>query len=208
MESFTQISGAAAPLLLANVDTDVIIRIERLTNESRADLGRFAFEALRYRGDGSEDPTFVLNAPQYRSAPILITGANFGCGSSREGAVWALRSMGFRCIIGTSFGDIFHNNCFENGVLAITLDAAIVQNLMLRAQQGATFTVDLTTEQISQAGSEAIPFRVDALRRQCLLAGLDAVALTLRDEDRITAWQNEDRMRRPWAWSVASTASE
>jgi 3-isopropylmalate/(R)-2-methylmalate dehydratase small subunit len=206
MEPFIRISGAAAPLALPNVDTDVIIRIERLTSEKRSELGRFAFEALRYRVDGAEDPDFVLNARKFRGASILIAGPNFGCGSSREGAVWALMSMGFRCIIGTSFGDIFHSNCFENGMLAISLDASTVQSLMERAHEEATFTVDLSTEELSD-GQSAIPFHIDPLRRQCLLAGLDAVGLTLRDDDKIARWQAEDRIRRPWAWSAHSAAA-
>src|SRR5579863_8871350 len=145
MEKFTRLTAVAAPLLKRNIDTDVIIRIEKLISLDRAELGPHAFAPLRYRADGSENPDFVLNRPPYRGAQILIAGENFGCGSSREGAVWALWGMGLRCVIAPSFGDIFFNNCFQNGLLPITLDAAMVERLaeLVEASQGQPLTVDL-----------------------------------------------------------------
>jgi 3-isopropylmalate/(R)-2-methylmalate dehydratase small subunit len=208
MEPFTTVSGPAAPLLLANVDTDVIIRIEPLTRQPREKLGPFAFQVLRYRPDGSDDPEFVLNQPEFRGAPILLAGANFGCGSSREGAVWALQGMGIRCVIAPSFGDIFFSNCFQNGVLPIMLDEHTIEELAIAARTGAAMRVDLVQRQLSIADSDAIPFQIDDLRRESLLQGLDSIGLTLRDEALIAKWQEADRERRPWVWnSVSEQAS-
>jgi 3-isopropylmalate/(R)-2-methylmalate dehydratase small subunit len=159
MEPFTTVSGPAAPLLLANVDTDVIIRIEPLTQQPREALGRFAFEVLRYRPDGSEDPEFVLNQPAFRGAPILLAGTNFGCGSSREGAVWALPGIGIRCVIAPSFGDIFFSNYFQNGVLPIVLDEHMIEELATSARTGAVMRVDLVHRQLSIATPMRLHFR-------------------------------------------------
>ena len=206
MEPFTTVSGPAAPLMLANVDTDVIIRVEPMTRHPREALGRFAFEALRYRPDGSEDPAFVLNQPPYRGAPILLAGANFGCGSSREPAVWALMGMGIRCVIAPSFGDIFFGNCFQNGMLPIVLDEHTLEELATTARTGAAMIVDLVQRQLSIGDSAPLPFQVDGLRRESLLAGLDAIGLTLKDAPAIAAWQAADRARRPWIWSYPACA--
>jgi 3-isopropylmalate/(R)-2-methylmalate dehydratase small subunit len=178
----------------------VIIRIERLTGYPRDALGPFALEALRYRADGSEDPDFVLNEPIFRGAPILLAGANFGCGSSREAAVWALMAMGFCCVIAPSFGDIFYSNCFQNGMLPIMLDDHGVADLAAAAQTGTSMTVDLVTRELSIGDSPPLSFQIDELRRQSLLEGLDAIDLTLKDAAVIAAWQDTDRKRRPWAW--------
>lgn len=207
MKSFTTVSGPAAPLLLANVDTDVIIRIEPLTRHPREELGRFAFEALRYLPDGSDNPEFVLNQPAFRGAPILLAGANFGCGSSREPAVWALMGMGMRCVIAPSFGDIFYGNCFQNGVLPIVLDERAIEELAATAGTGAAMTVDLVQRQLWIGDSAPLPFQIDDLRRESLLAGLDVIGLTLQDSALISRWQQADRARRPWIWDPVSTAS-
>ncbi|WP_218510882.1 3-isopropylmalate dehydratase small subunit [Variovorax sp. dw_308] len=203
MQAFTTHTGAAASLPRANLDTDVIIRIERLTALTRDQLGRYALEALRYRDDGSEDPAFVFNQPAFRGAPILLAGDNFGCGSSREGAVWALRGMGVRCVIAPSFGDIFFNNCLQNGVLPIRLPAADVQRLALACADGAPLTVDLEQCTLLTADGKVTPFAIDPLRREGLLQGLDDIGLTLKDDALIRTWQQADRARRPWAWPVA-----
>jgi 3-isopropylmalate/(R)-2-methylmalate dehydratase small subunit len=201
MQAFTTLTGRAAPLLMANVDTDVIIRIERLAGVPRAELGRYAFEALRYRADGSDDPEFVLNAPEFRGAPILLAGANFGCGSSREAAVWTLMGIGIRCVIAPSFGDIFYGNCVQNGVLPIALDAAAIKQLTDATSAGRSMTVDLVQQQVTADGNAALPFAIDTLRRDRLLSGLDAIDLALRDRPVIQAWQEADRARRPWVWN-------
>ena len=198
MEPFTAVTGAAAPLMLANVDTDLIIRIERLTE--RADLGRYALEALRYLPDGSPNPDCVLNEPRFRGAPILLAGRNFGCGSSREGAVTALRAMGVRCVIAPSFGDIFHGNCFKNGLLPVELPEAEISRLAAVARD-ADITVDLARNVVTVPG-EAIPFKVDALQREGLLGGLDEIGMTLTWRDDIEAWQRRDRALRPWIWEI------
>ena len=199
MQAFTHLRGAAAPLPIANLNTDVIIRIERLTALERDALGSYAFEALRYRADGSEDPAFVLNQPDFRNAPILIGGENFGCGSSREAAVWALMARGIRCVIAPSYGDIFYNNCFQNGLLPIRLDRSLVQSLGSLALQGTPLEVDLARQQIL-AGTEVISFDLDPTRKEAMLRGLDSIGLTLLSRPRITAWQEADRRTRPWAW--------
>jgi 3-isopropylmalate/(R)-2-methylmalate dehydratase small subunit len=202
METFTKVTGAAASLLLANIDTDVIIRIERLTSVPREQLGPYAFEALRYRKDGSEDPDFILHKSAFRAAPILIAGSNFGCGSSREGAVWALMAAGLRCVIAESFGDIFYNNCFQNGMLPVVLPPATVMNLAAMTAGGAPLTVDLVNRVISGPGGAEIGFEIDAGRRQALVEGLDDISQTLRRRAGIVAWQASDRMSRSWIWNA------
>jgi 3-isopropylmalate/(R)-2-methylmalate dehydratase small subunit len=200
MATFTVLTGRAAPLLLANVDTDVIIRIERMTGVARSELGQFAFEALRYRPDGSEDPTFVLNQAAFRGATILLGGPNFGCGSSREAAVWALMGLGIRCVIAPSYGDIFFGNCVQNGVLPVVLDEAKVTALAAAARAGSDLKVDLVDQHVTVEGGIWMPFSVDPLRRKQLVTGLDAIDLALKDRPSILAWQEADRMRRPWVW--------
>lgn len=201
MQPFTRITGPAAPLLRSNIDTDVIIRIERLTSVPREQLGRYAFEALRYSKDGSEDPDFILNRTNFRNAPILIAAENFGCGSSREGAVWALMAAGLRCIIAESFGDIFYNNCFQNGMLPVTLPATIVKRLARQTADGAPLTVDLIERVILPPQGEAIALDIDAQRREALIEGLDEISRTLKGLPEIEEWQSRDQIDRPWIWN-------
>src|SRR4051812_40498551 len=203
MEPFTKVVGPAAPFLEPNINTDVIIRIEPLANAKRADLGRYAFEVLRFQPDGSENPGFVLNQPAFRNAPILIAGRNFGCGSSREGAVWALMGLGLRVVIAESFGDIFFNNCFQNGMLPIVLPKAQVDSLAEAARGGARVTIDLVSQQVTSPTGEAFGFDIDAQRRQALLEGLDEIGRTFKLGGEIEAWQARDRLERPWVWELA-----
>lgn len=204
MQPFTVVTGAAIPLMRANVDTDVIIRIERLTEQPPEALGQFALEALRFRADGSEDTDCVLNQPAFRRAPILLAGSNFGCGSSREGAVVALMGMGVRCVIAPSYGDIFYNNCFQNGLLPVTLPLASIEALAAQCANGADVRVDLERCEVTAPGGATVAFDMDPMRRQAMLHGLDDIGLTLRDEAIIRAWQRDDRVRRPWAWTTAT----
>jgi 3-isopropylmalate/(R)-2-methylmalate dehydratase small subunit len=197
---FTKLTGPAPWLRQPNVDTDVIIRIERLTALGRNELGPYCLESLRYREDGSEDPDFVLNRPAFRGAPFLLAGENFGCGSSREGAVWALQAMGVRCVVAPSFGDIFFSNCFQNGILAIRLPAARVEALAAACAGGAPLSADLERQMLQGPTGEAIAFAVDPLRREALLHGLDDIGLTLKDDALVRAWQEQDRIARPWVW--------
>jgi 3-isopropylmalate/(R)-2-methylmalate dehydratase small subunit len=203
MQAFTTLQGPAAALLQPNIDTDVIIRIERLASLERDALGAYALEALRYRADGSEDPDFVLNRAPFRDAPILITGPNFGCGSSREGAVWALLARGIRCVIGESFGDIFFANCFQNGVLALRQPSETVARIAMLAAGGAPLTVDLVSQRLVLSTGEKISFEVDPMRRDALLEGLDDIGQTLKRGEAIAAWQQHDRQTRPWVWTTA-----
>jgi 3-isopropylmalate/(R)-2-methylmalate dehydratase small subunit len=202
---FTQLTAIAAPIMRENIDTDVIIRIERLVgNDIRGKLGKWAFGSLRYLPDGSENPDFILNREPYRRAEILITGPNFGCGSSREGAVWALQEWGVRAILGSSFGDIFFANCFQNGILPVVVDKAIVDSLAdeIAASQGAgTISIDLEGQVITAPSGKQFPFDVDPRRRTGLLEGIDEIALTLRRDADIRAYQAVDRRRRPWIYS-------
>ena len=207
MEPFTVISGRAAPLMQNNIDTDVIIRIERLTASEQPQLGRYALEALRYLADGSDNPDFPFNQAKYRGAPILIAGRNFGCGSSREGAVTALMAMGLRCVIAESFGDIFYGNCFQNGMLPIRLAGSIVQDLVAEALvSDKPFTIDLQRPAIVTPAGKSIPFGVDTLQRESLLTGLDEIGLTLKHAEDIAAWQSADRAARPWVWQLNGLA--
>jgi len=199
MQPFTSVTGAAVPHLQANIDTDVIIRIERLTGG--ADLGRYAFEALRTLPDGSPNPDSVFNEPRFARAPILLAGRNFGCGSSREGAVTALMGMGFRAVIALSFGDIFFANCFRNGLLPVVLPDATLETLAAEARMG-DFTVDLRSQTILTPSRNSVSFDVDALQRQGLLEGLDEIGLTLKCAGDIERWQSADRVARPWVWQT------
>ena len=199
---FTNLNAVAAPIMRSNIDTDVIIRIERLVGTSiRGTLGKWAFGSLRYLPDGSENPEFILNREPYRKAEILITGPNFGCGSSREGAVWSLQEMGIRAVIGSSFGDIFFANCFQNGILPIVVDKAIVDGLAAEVEhsQGAgRISIDLQEQTISSPSGKRHRFEIDPRRRHGLLQGLDEVALTLQRDAEIRAFQASDRIERPW----------
>ena len=207
MQPFTTVTGPAAPLLWANVDTDMIIPVQRLVGASRTALGPHGFERFRYRADGSDNPDFPLNRAPFRGAPILLAGENFGCGSSREGAVWALMGMGISCVIAPSFGDIFHNNCFQNGLLPVRLPEDVIRRIAeaTEASPGnARTTVDLDRQVVVTPWGEAVPFAIDARKKTALREGLDEIALTKRRQAEITAWQGRDRAARPWAWdSVA-----
>lgn len=199
---FTALTGIAAPVMRSNIDTDVIIRIDRIVGNSvRGSLGKWAFGALRYLPDGSENPEFVLNREPYRQAEILVTGPNFGCGSSREAAVWSLQEMGIRAIIGSGFGDIFFTNCFQNGILPIVVDKEIVDGLAAEVEhtQGAgRISVDLEAQTITSPSGKRFHFEIDPRRRAGLLEGLDEVALTLQRDQEIRAFQAADRTARPW----------
>ncbi len=199
---FDKLTAIAAPIMRSNIDTDVIIRIERLVGNSiRGTLGKWAFGALRYLPDGSENPEFILNREPYRQAEILVTGPNFGCGSSREGAVWSLLEMGIRAIIGSGFGDIFFANCFQNGILPIVVDKEIVDGLAAEIEltQGAgRISIDLEEQTITSPAGKLHRFEIDPRRREGLLRGLDEVTLTLQRDTEIRAFQTADRIARPW----------
>jgi 3-isopropylmalate/(R)-2-methylmalate dehydratase small subunit len=201
-QAFNKLTAIAAPIMRTNVDTDVIISINRMIGNSvRGSLGKWAFGSLRYLPDGSDNPAFILNREPYRAAEILVTGPNFGCGSSREAAVWALQEMGVRAIIGSGFGDIFFANCFQNGILPIIVDKATVDSLAAEIEltQGAgRVGIDLEQQTIISPTGKQIRFEIDPRRRDGLLQGLDEVALTLQRDGEIRAFQASDRAARPW----------
>ncbi len=200
MDKFTTLTGIAAPLPQVNVDTDMIIPKQYLKTIHRTGLGRGLFDEMRFDRDGTEIPTFVLNQPAYRDAEILVTGENFGCGSSREHAPWALLDFGIRCVIAPSFADIFYNNCFKNGILPIALPQEDVDALMAEAAKGANarMTVDLEAQTITTADGTAIGFEVDPFRKRCLLEGLDDIGLTLEKADAIGAFETRSAAQHPW----------
>jgi 3-isopropylmalate/(R)-2-methylmalate dehydratase small subunit len=200
MQKFTQLSGVAAPLPMMNVDTDMIIPKQFLKTIKRTGLGKNLFDEMRYTTEGKEIPDFVLNKPQYRKAQILVTGANFGCGSSREHAPWALLDFGIRCVIAPSFADIFYNNCFKNGILPIVLPQAEVDKLMDDANRGANavISVDLEKQEIRGPDGGCITFEIDAFRKHCLLNGLDDIGLTLEKASAIDAFEAQASQARPW----------
>lgn len=202
MQPLSTISGPAAPLMEANVNTDVIIRIERLSGHGKEDLAAYAFEAWRFDENEEERAGFVLNRDPWRGAPILLAGPNFGCGSSREGAVWALNCIGIRVIIASSFGGIFRNNCYQNGTLPIVLPADIVSDFAAIAhmQPDAPFTVDLERSVVVPPNGRPVVFEIDGLRKLGLMKGLDDLGLTEDHRPRIAAFQDADRQRRPWIW--------
>jgi len=206
VDKFATLNSVAAPILRENIDTDVIIPISRLVGNSvRGTLGQWCFTPLRYKPDGSENPEFVLNREPYRGAQILLTGVNFGCGSSREGAVWALHEMGIRCVIGSSFGDIFFNNCFQNGLLPVVLDRPTVESLAreVEASQGAgRISVDLAQMTVTAPSGKRYTFAVEPARREALLEGLDEIAMTLKRAPEIAAFQAQDREQRPWVHAI------
>ena len=206
MDKFTIVRAIAAPLLRENIDTDIVIRIERLVGASkRSELGRHVFESWRYRPDGSEEPDFILNREPYRRAEILLALRNFGCGSSREAAVWSLQQKGFRAVLAPSFGDIFFNNCFQNGVLPVVLAQPTVEAIARQVEadpERNEVTVDLTRCVVVAPDGGETPFAIDDLRRQGLLEGLDDIALTLRRDADIARFQADDRAKRPWVYAV------
>jgi 3-isopropylmalate/(R)-2-methylmalate dehydratase small subunit len=201
MDKYTTLTGVAAPLPMINVDTDAIIPKQFLKTIQRTGLGKSLFFELRYDDNGKENPDFVLNKPAYRKAQILVTGENFGCGSSREHAPWALQDFGIRCVVASSFADIFYNNCFQNGILPIKLPQADVDKLMDDANRGsnATVTVDLEKQEIRGPDGGCITFEIDPFRKRCLLEGLDNIGLTLESEAAISGYEEKARAARPWA---------
>jgi len=200
MNKFTKLTGVAAPLPMRNVDTDMIIPKQFLKTIKRTGLGKSLFFELRYDDAGKETSEFVLNQPAYRDAKILVTGENFGCGSSREHAPWALLDFGFRCVIAPSFADIFHNNCFQNGILPIMLPQADVDKLMDDASRGAnaTITVDLESQEIRGPDGGAIKFDIDPFRKHCLLNGLDNIGLTMEKHEHIQTFEEKAAVAKPW----------
>lgn len=198
MKTFETLTAKAAYLGIANIDTDMIIPKQYLRTIKRTGLGIHAFDDMRYLADGSENPDFALNQNEYKGAEILITGENFGCGSSREHAPWALADMGFRCIIAPSFADIFYNNSFKNGILLITLDADRVAELAKAAKDGKRITVDLQDQLITADGHEPIRFDIDPFRKHCLLNGLDDIGLTMAHKKDIEEYEAEIALQRPW----------
>jgi 3-isopropylmalate/(R)-2-methylmalate dehydratase small subunit len=200
MEKFTVLEGVAAPLKVVNVDTDKIIPKQYLKTIKRTGLGKGLFAELRYKDDGSENPSFVLNQPAYRKSKILVAGDNFGCGSSREHAPWALLDFGIRCVISTSFADIFYNNCFKNGILPITVSAEDLAKLFDDADRGAnaTLTVDLAKQEIRGPDGGTIKFDVDPFRKHCLLNGLDDIGLTMEKKSKIETFEKKAADKRPW----------
>ncbi len=207
MDSFTSITATAVPFLRKNVDTDVIIPIQRLVGSGRTGLGPYAFERMRYLADGSDNPDFPLNRAEYKGSKLLLADENFGCGSSREGAVWALMGMGVRCVIAPSFGDIFFANCFQNGLLPVRLPIEVIRQIAEETEASpgnARTTVDLEQRVVITPTGAKIPFEVDTRKRDAMLHGLDDIALTKRHAEAIAAWRAGDRAARPWAWdSVA-----
>jgi 3-isopropylmalate/(R)-2-methylmalate dehydratase small subunit len=200
MDKFTTLTGVAAPLPMVNVDTDMIIPKQYLKTIKRTGLSKGLFYELRTDRDGNEDPDFVLNQPAYKKAKILVAGDNFGCGSSREHAPWALLDFGIRCIIAPSFADIFYNNCFKNGILPIRLPQEQVDQLTEDAEKGAnaTLTVDLEKQEITRPNGETIKFEIEEFRKYCLLNGLDDIGLTLQKKDAIEDYESRQQQERPW----------
>ena len=199
MDKFDKLTGVAAPLPMVNVDTDKIIPKQFLKTLTRTGLGKHLFEEMRYTRDGTELPDFVLNQKAYRQAKILVAGANFGCGSSREHAPWALLDFGIRCVISTSFADIFYNNCFKNGILPIVVSEDDLAKLMDDAERGAnaTITIDLDKQEISGPDGGRVKFEVDAWRKHCLMNGLDDIGLTLEKSAKIATYESA-RAGQPW----------
>ena len=201
MENFTSLTSIAAPLPMINVDTDMIIPKQFLKTIKRTGLGKSLFYEMRYDDGGKENSDFVLNKPAYRNAKILVAGDNFGCGSSREHAPWALLDFGIRCVISTSFADIFYNNCFKNGILPVVVSPEDLAKLMDDAERGAnaTLTVDLESQEIRGPDGGVVRFEIDPFRKKCLIEGLDDIGLTMQKADKIQAFEEEASLSRPWA---------
>ena len=202
MQKFTKLTGVAAPMDAINVDTDQIIPKLHLRTIKRTGLGKVLFDELRFNPDGTEKPEFVLNREPYRNAEVLVAGDNFGCGSSREHAPWALLDFGIRCVISTSFADIFYNNCFKNGILPITVSADELQALMADASdhENPVLTVDLHAQEITRPNGATVRFQIDEFRRECLLDGLDDIGLTMQKVEMIDAFEKTQRERQPWLY--------
>jgi 3-isopropylmalate/(R)-2-methylmalate dehydratase small subunit len=201
MDKFTQLTSVAAPLPLINIDTDMIIPKQFLKTIKRTGLGKSLFYEMRYDDEGKENPDFVLNKPAYRDAKVLVAGENFGCGSSREHAPWALLDFGIRCVISTSFADIFYNNCFKNGILPVIVSPGDLAKLMDDAERGAnaTLTVDLEKQEIRGPDGGIVRFDMDPFRKKCLMEGLDDIGLTMQKAGEIQAFEERAALARPWA---------
>ena len=200
MQKFDTLSGVAAPMEIMNIDTDMIIPKQFLKTIKRSGLGANLFHEMRFDNDGSEIADFILNQPAYRGAQIIVAGDNFGCGSSREHAPWALLDFGVRCVISTSFADIFYNNCFKNGILPIKVSAADRDALMADARdaENPELSVDLVAQTITRPNGPVVSFEIDPFRKQCLLDGLDDIGLTLEKEDTITSYETARKQTHPW----------
>jgi len=200
MDKFTKLTAVAAPMPIINVDTDMIIPKQYLKTIKRTGLGSALFSEMRYRDDGSENPDFVLNKPAYRNAKIIVAGDNFGCGSSREHAPWALKDFGVTCVISTSFADIFYNNCFKNGILPVVVSPQDLEKLMDDAERGAnaTLSVDLQAQEIRGPDGGLVTFEIDAFKKHCLLNGLDDIGLTMEKVEKIDGFEDAMHEERPW----------
>ena len=201
MDKFTSLTSVAAPLPMINVDTDMIIPKQFLKTIQRTGLGKSLFYEMRYNEKGEENPDFVLNKAAYRNAKILVSGENFGCGSSREHAPWALLDFGIRCVISTSFADIFYNNCFKNGILPVVVSPEDLEKLMDDAERGAnaTLTVDLDKQEIRGPDGGVVRFDIDPFRKKCLMEGLDDIGLTMQKADKIKGFEEHAALARPWS---------
>ena len=197
MEKFKKIIGIAAPFTRINVDTDLIVPAESLKTISRKGLGKDLFSYIRFNENGSENKKFILNQPNYKNSKVLITGKNFGCGSSREHAPWALLDFGIKCLIGSSFADIFYNNCFKNGMLPIILDEEKIQQLSQYSERKKEIEINLKEQRI-MFGNSIIKFELDSFKKECLLNGLDDIALTLEKSDKISKYENKFKKNKPW----------
>jgi len=200
MEKFTKLRGVAAPFNMINIDTDKILPKQFLKTIKRSGLGKHLFTELRYTDDGSENPDFVLNKPSYRDSNIIVAGDNFGCGSSREHAPWALLDFGIKCIISTSFADIFYNNCFKNGILPIVVTKRQLNQLMEDAENGANsvLDIDLESQEITRPDGEKVHFEIDEFRKHCLINGLDDIGLTMEKEKNIDNFEKRRAAEQPW----------
>ena len=200
MDKFTTLTGIAAPMPLVNIDTDMIIPKQFLKTIHRSGLGKNLFDEMRFNADGTEVADFILNQPAYRETQIIVAGDNFGCGSSREHAPWALLDFGIRCVISTSFADIFYNNCFKNGILPIVMPQEVVDILMEDARKGANarMTVDLENLTVTTSDGQSFGFELDPFRRHCLLNGLDDIGLTMEKSSAIDTFETQMAQSRPW----------
>ncbi len=200
MDKFTKLEGVAAPMKIRNIDTDMIIPKQYLKTIKRTGLGKGLFSEMRYKDDGSENPDFVLNKPAYRHAKIIVAEDNFGCGSSREHAPWALLDFGVRCVISTSFADIFFNNCFQNGVLPIKVSKEDLDKLMDDAERGsnATLSVDLESQEIRGPDGGVVKFDIDPFRKHCMLNGLDDIGLTMTKAKSLDSYEAKKKAEHPW----------
>jgi 3-isopropylmalate/(R)-2-methylmalate dehydratase small subunit len=205
VEKFDKLTGVAAPMNMINVDTDMIIPKNFLKTIKRSGLGKNLFDEMRYDRDGNENPDFVLNKPAYREAKIIVAGDNFGCGSSREHAPWALLDFGIRCVISTSFADIFYNNCFKNGILPIRVTKEQLDDLINDAERGsnATLSIDLESQTIQGPDGGEVKFEIDSFKKHLLLNGLDEVGLTLQKSDKVDSFEAQQNTSQPWLAGVA-----